>query len=98
MLVHTSCAEAADMMLETGLVAAVLPPIVPMKGVFQGKPIQPEGDLWDHVLLVLERLPAEPSFPLAFAALLHDVGKPRPRPPQRPVQLPQPRTGRSGHR
>ncbi|MBV8677953.1 MAG: CCA tRNA nucleotidyltransferase [Planctomycetaceae bacterium] len=76
MLVHTSRAEAADMMLETGLAAAVLPPIVPMKGVFQGKPIQPEGDLWDHILLVLKLLPPKPSFPLAFAALLHDVGKP----------------------
>ena len=38
--------------------------------------MQPEGDLWDHVLLVLRNLPANPSFPLAFAALLHDVGKP----------------------
>jgi putative nucleotidyltransferase with HDIG domain len=37
----------------------------------------PSGDLWEHVLLVLDRLGDEPSFPLAFAALLHDVGKPR---------------------
>ncbi len=47
-----------------------------MKGVFQGKPIQPEGDLWDHTLLVLKLLRPNPSFALAFAALLHDVGKP----------------------
>ena len=46
------------------------------EGLFQGKPIQPDGDLWDHTLLVLDLLPPEPSFPLAFAALLHDVGKP----------------------
>ncbi len=50
-----------------------------MKGMFQGKPIQPEGDLWDHAMLVLNLLPADPSFTLAFAALLHDVGKPRTR-------------------
>src|SRR5262249_27992681 len=31
---------------------------------------------WDHTRLVLSLLPANPSFPLAFAALLHDVGKP----------------------
>ncbi len=37
----------------------------------------PAGDLWEHVLLVLDRLGAAPTFPLAFAALLHDVGKPR---------------------
>jgi poly(A) polymerase len=35
------------------------------------------GDLWEHVLLVLDRLGPEATFPLAFAALLHDVGKPR---------------------
>jgi len=59
-----------------GLVAAVLPPLLPMKGLFQGKPMQPEGDLWDHTMLVLDLLPSDPSFTLAFAALLHDAGKP----------------------
>jgi poly(A) polymerase len=76
MLVHPTRAKAMDLAFDTGLVAAILPPLVPMKGLFQGKPVQPEGDLWDHTLLVLENLPPEPSFPLAFAALLHDVGKP----------------------
>ncbi len=76
MLVHPSRSKAVDLMLELGLVAAIMPQLVPMKGIFQGKPVQPEGDLWDHVLLVLDLLPNEPSFSLAFAALLHDVGKP----------------------
>src|SRR5262249_50637528 len=34
-------------------------------------------DLWEHVLRVLDHLGPTPSFPLAMAALLHDVGKPR---------------------
>jgi poly(A) polymerase len=76
MLVQESRAEAMELMLQTRLAAAVLPPVVAMKGVFQGKPVQPEGDLWDHTMLVLRLLPRAPSFPLAFAALLHDVGKP----------------------
>jgi poly(A) polymerase len=76
MLVHSSRAQAMNLALETGLVAAILPPLVPMKGLFQGKPMQPEGDLWDHTMLVLELLPPDPSFTLAFAALLHDAGKP----------------------
>ena len=79
MLVHESRAEAMELALETGLVAAILPDLLPMKGMFQGKPMQPEGDLWDHAMLVLKLLPANPSFTLAFAALLHDVGKPRTR-------------------
>ncbi len=45
------------------------PGVVPADG--------PAGDLWEHVLLVLDHLGPAPSFPLAFAALLHDVGKPR---------------------
>jgi poly(A) polymerase len=76
MLVHASRARAMDLALETGLLAACLPPLVSMRGIFQGKPYQPEGDLWDHTMLVLRFLPADPSFTLAFAALLHDVGKP----------------------
>jgi poly(A) polymerase len=76
MLTHETRALAMNLMMETRLMAAVMPPVVAMKGVFQGKPVQPEGDLWDHTLLVLSLLPREPSFPLALAALLHDVGKP----------------------
>ena len=76
MLVHERRALAMDMALDVGLIAAILPPLVEMRGLFQGKPVQPEGDLWDHTMLVLRLLPAKPSFTLAFAALVHDVGKP----------------------
>lgn len=76
MLVHENRARAMDMALEVGLVAGILPSLVEMRGLFQGKPVQPEGDLWDHTMLVLRLLPARPSFTLAFAALVHDVGKP----------------------
>ena len=76
MLVHSSRASAMAMMMDTGLMAAVFAPVVAMLGLFQGKPVDPEGDLWDHVLLVLKLLPSDPSFSLTLAALLHDVGKP----------------------
>jgi poly(A) polymerase len=76
MLTHETRATAMDLMMETRLMTAVMPPVAAMKGLFQGKPMQPEGDLWDHTLLVLKLLPRDASFPLAFAALLHDVGKP----------------------
>jgi poly(A) polymerase len=65
-----------NMALDMGLVGAILPPLLPIKGLFQGTPMQPEGDLWDHTMLVLDLLPAAPSFVLALAALLHDIGKP----------------------
>ncbi len=62
---------------DLGLTAPVLPEILAMVALPQGPPLAPTGTLWDHVLRVLESLPADASFPLAFAALLHDVGKPR---------------------
>jgi poly(A) polymerase len=76
MLTHASRVRAMNLFWDLGLVGPVLPELVPMKGLPQGPPSAPTGDLWDHVLAVLDRL-QEPSFPLAFAALLHDVGKPR---------------------
>jgi poly(A) polymerase len=76
MLVHPARARAMDLALELGLLAAVLPPAAQMRGLFQGKAMQPEGDLWDHTRLVLTLLAPNPDFTLAFAALLHDVGKP----------------------
>jgi poly(A) polymerase len=76
LLVYPQRARGVRMLDELGLAAVILPEIVPMKGLPQGPPAAPTGDLWDHVLRVLDLLGPEPSFPLAFAALLHDVGKP----------------------
>jgi len=75
-LVHPSRARGLALAADVGLVAAILPELVPMKGLPQDKPARPGGDLWDHTLGVLDLLPPAPSFPLALAALLHDVGKP----------------------
>ena len=77
MLVHLRRARAMRMFLDVGLAAPVLPELLPMKGLPQGLPVAPTGDLWEHVLRVLDLLGEEVSVPLAFAALLHDVGKPR---------------------
>jgi poly(A) polymerase len=76
MLVDENRSRAMTMALDAGLVSAIMPQAAEMRGLYQGKIIQPEGDLWDHAMLVLDLLPGRPSFPLAFAAFLHDVGKP----------------------
>src|SRR5207302_5935374 len=77
LLVSPHRARGVNLLLELRLAAAILPELLPMKGLPQGSPHEPSGDLWDHVLRVLELLGPTVSFPLAFAALLHDVGKPR---------------------
>ena len=47
-----------------------------MKGVEQPPEFHPEGDVFTHTRLMLDALPPHPSVTLAFAVLLHDVGKP----------------------
>ena len=59
----------------TGLLAVLLPEVAAMKGVEQPPEYHPEGDVWVHTLLLLEKL-RQPSATLASGALLHDAGKP----------------------
>jgi len=47
-----------------------------MKGVAQPPQFHPEGDVWIHTRLMLERLTTGCSPTLAWGVLLHDVGKP----------------------
>lgn len=61
---------------ESGLLREILPEVAAMKGVEQPPEFHPEGDVFTHVKLMLDSLPAGPSVTLAFAVLLHDVGKP----------------------
>jgi len=58
-----------------GLLVHVLPDVKAFQGVQQPPEFHPEGDVWNHVLLILEQL-RNPTVTLAFGALLHDVGKP----------------------
>ncbi len=61
---------------ESGLLRAVLPEVATMKGVEQPPEFHPEGDVFEHTKLMLDAMPMEPSLTLAWAVLLHDVGKP----------------------
>ena len=70
-------AHRAFQLLDTsGLLQEVLPEIAAMKGVEQPPQYHPEGDVFVHTLLLLDKLPAGGSKTLAWGALLHDVGKP----------------------
>src|SRR5262245_26613254 len=77
LLVHPRRAAGMNRLDELGLVAVILPELVPMKDCPHGLPDARNGNLWGHVMRVLELLGPECSFALALAALLHDVGKPR---------------------
>jgi putative nucleotidyltransferase with HDIG domain len=62
-------------LLYSGLLTALLPEVEAMVGVEQPPEFHPEGDVFVHTCLVLEALQRRDSV-LAWAALLHDVGKP----------------------
>ena len=69
-----------ELLDETGLLAELLPEVSALKGVDQPPAFHPEGDVWEHTLRALDLLPLEEGradLRLAWAALLHDVGKGR---------------------
>jgi poly(A) polymerase len=76
MLTEGRARRAFELLDTTGLLVEVLPEIAAMKGVEQPPQYHPEGDVFVHTLLLLEKLPAGASKTLAWGALLHDVGKP----------------------
>jgi len=65
------------LMDELGMLAHVLPEVDATKGCEQPANYHPEGDVFVHSLLAVEKLGAHPEFTLALAMLLHDIGKPR---------------------
>jgi poly(A) polymerase len=76
MLTEGRARRAFELLDTSGLLPEVLPEIAAMKGVEQPPQYHPEGDVFVHTLLLLEKLPAGYSKTLAWGALLHDVGKP----------------------
>jgi poly(A) polymerase len=76
LLVHPRRVRGLNLLHDLGLAEPILPELLPMKGLPQGLPSQPTGDLWAHVMNVLDFIGTKPSFALAMATLLHDVGKP----------------------
>lgn len=68
--------DVLDALDATGLLEALLPEVAAMKGVAQPPEFHPEGDVFVHTRLMLSLLPSPRSARLAWATLLHDVGKP----------------------
>lgn len=65
------------MLARGGLLAPILPEVASMQGVEQPPEHHPEGDVFVHTLVCLEKLdPSRHDLPVAFAVLLHDVAKP----------------------
>jgi poly(A) polymerase len=76
MLTEGHARRAFLLLDESGLLNEILREITAMKGVEQPPQFHPEGDVFVHTLLLLDKLPHPCPLTLAWGALLHDVGKP----------------------
>jgi poly(A) polymerase len=76
MLTEGHARAAFELLDQTGLLVRVLPEIDRMHGVEQPPQYHPEGDVFIHTMLLLEKLWPKCSRTLAWGVLLHDVGKP----------------------
>ncbi|HTL48735.1 MAG TPA: CCA tRNA nucleotidyltransferase [Verrucomicrobiae bacterium] len=74
-LTRTGAARGFSLLSESGLLKVILPELEAMKGVEQPPQYHPEGDVFIHTRMLLEKL-NEPSATLALSALFHDVAKP----------------------
>ncbi len=75
-LTRPNPAAGFRLLSESGLMKVILPEIELMKGVEQQPEYHPEGDVYVHTMLLLEKL-KNPSLVLALSALFHDVAKPQ---------------------
>jgi poly(A) polymerase len=67
--------DAVRLLDDLGLLRVILPEVAALKGQAQPPEFHPEGDVFEHTLLMLNRM-EQRAAPLAYAVLLHDVGKP----------------------
>ena len=98
-----------ELLYQLGLLVRILPEVVRLRGVAQPPEFHPEGDVWTHTMLLLEKLGSSAEAPshsreasrtvrstLAWGALLHDIGKPATYQPPNP-KIPGDRIRFNGH-
>jgi putative nucleotidyltransferase with HDIG domain len=68
--------SALEMLRRSGLLRAFLPEVEALVGVAQPPQFHPEGDVWTHTCMMLDKIdgPRDPA--LALGVLFHDIGKP----------------------
>ncbi|MBN1663079.1 MAG: CCA tRNA nucleotidyltransferase [Deltaproteobacteria bacterium] len=80
LLIHGGARPGIELLAGSGLLKEILPEVADLKGVDQPPRFHPEGDVWEHTLRMLQILSNDAEIPvdpcLAWAALLHDIGKP----------------------
>ncbi len=74
MLTGPRPSQAFRMMSELGILPVILPELERLRGLEQPELYHPEGDVFEHTMLMLDHI-AVPGREIAWTVLLHDVGK-----------------------
>ncbi len=66
-----------ELLADSGLLAEILPEVYALRGLTQPPSFHPEGDVWEHTLMMLALLPrgGTTDSRLAWGVAMHDVGK-----------------------
>ncbi len=75
-LIHPNRLRGFDLLVESGIMAQILPEILVLQGCEQPPEFHPEGDVFVHTRIMLDMLPDDASETLVWAVLLHDIAKP----------------------
>ena len=68
--------DGVELLVDTGLMAHIVPEFLKTIGCEQPPEWHPEGDVYTHTGIMLEMLGADAPLELCLAVLLHDIGKP----------------------
>ena len=68
--------RGVELLVDTGLMAYVVPEFLPTIGCEQPPEWHPEGDVFTHPCIMLEMLEPDAPLDLCLAVLFHDIGKP----------------------
>jgi poly(A) polymerase len=75
-LLHPLRRRGIELLVESGLMANIIPEFLDLRGCEQPPEFHPEGDVYIHTLMALGQLPDEASLELCLGMLLHDIAKP----------------------
>lgn len=69
-------ARGLDLLRDSGLLEQILPEIAAMMQCEQTPDYHPEGNVYNHIRLMLTKLPPDAAASLPWTVLMHDVAKP----------------------
>jgi poly(A) polymerase len=73
---YSSAARGLVLLRDSGLLEHILPELAATITCEQSPDYHPEGSVFNHICLMLEKLPAGAHESLSWAVLLHDIAKP----------------------